>query len=341
MTKKEVIIKHIIEMNTNMLSLILDEGMTYMNLTKNDFLKKIDEVFTNCKLKNVSKFTKVHKGKCAGECVNKEGSGYNFSSEGIGNLSLLFEEDDNKIVNICQCYAFETNGKTNNSQSINFLVYDDEKFDFKPSFEQITLMNKINFLYEKFNAFRGVLTPIMDFYPLINECRNTYNGLDFNYRRKFKFVKELFDLYQHNSFVLTIVELNDIATIAIDEFNELDLLNEKSLVKWLLKYDIDYFIFGFKKLDNWDTNHILVPNKFKNVLIDCTNFNSVIQLGEIHGKYTDEMMKRYQPTEEHYKIAGKQNIMNSLPSFLTWHMKYLELLPPDVKIINQWFDKWY
>jgi hypothetical protein len=37
------------------------------------------------------------------------------------------------------------------------------------SFEQVILINKISYLAEQYNQFKGQITPIKDIYPLIKE----------------------------------------------------------------------------------------------------------------------------------------------------------------------------
>lgn len=339
MTNKETIIKYISEMNINMLSLILNDNISYMDLTKEDFLKKIAAIFSNCKINDASKFTSVCRGYCVGECENVGEEGFNFSGKGIGNLSLLFEEDEGKVIDICKCSVFETDDKRDVSWSLSMHVYDDEKVGFIPSFEQMTLMNKLSSFHEQFNEFKGEITDVVDFYPLIKECEGFYHKLDWGYKFNLKFVNDFFELWSANSFVIDLVELNDLAIAAMKEFNEIDLLDERALVKWLLKYDDTCFLFDFKKLDNWETNHFLVPTKFETVVLDCTNYVAALQLSETHHKYNVDVMLRYQPTEEHEKIAGDQVITHSLSSLLTWHMKYLDLLPNDVQIISENFKK--
>ena len=162
MTKKEAIIKYIKEMNTDMLSLILDDDRSYMDTSKEIFLEKLDKVFSDCKFREVEEFSEVCKGRCAGDCSNKDTKGYRFLNEKVGGLDLLFEEENDDIIDICYCSRFEVEDTAKTNYSLYMKVYDDEKVDFFPTFEQINLTNKIALLQTKYNAFKNQVIPITE-----------------------------------------------------------------------------------------------------------------------------------------------------------------------------------
>ncbi len=59
MTKKQALVKYILEMNIDMISLLLDDDKSYMDVSKEVFVKKLIEVFNNLKICGFSKFSKV------------------------------------------------------------------------------------------------------------------------------------------------------------------------------------------------------------------------------------------------------------------------------------------
>ena len=92
--KKESIVKAITDMDLKILHLILDENLTYQDVTKEIFLGKLKEIFDEF---NKTKDTlSAHFGKCnSKECPNYNNCGALFYSYKTGdNFNLIFEVDD-------------------------------------------------------------------------------------------------------------------------------------------------------------------------------------------------------------------------------------------------------
>ncbi|WP_152287544.1 hypothetical protein [Flavicella marina] len=338
MLKKEAIIRYIKEMNTDMLSLILDDDISYMETTKKVFLDKLNTIFSDFKLKGVLEFSQVCKGKCIGDCENNGQCGYRFSHKEIGYLDLIFKERNKENFEICRCSVFKSDDDSEIGNSIHITIYDDEKTSFWPTFEQINLINRIASLQTKYNVFKNQVTPITEVYPIIKESKQIYESLTWDDQLNYEFANQANKLYTSNSFVIDLIERNDIAIAAMEEYSKIDVKDEKSIIKWLLKHDDNYFISDFEKMENWEYSHYLTPEYMDAIVIDCTDYTAGIVLYETFVKHYHEVMWKYRPTEEHEKIAGKHPIILSLPSLLTWHMKYQDLLPDNIKIVQDEFE---
>ena len=150
MTKKEAIVKYISEMNLDMLSLVLENDNSFMNLYKEDFFNKLREIFIELNESNITKFSKVIPGISEEDSETRGIEGYKFITSNNKDLILLFEEFNENVIEIYNCSKFKTNQHCEETERIYICVWDDEKIDYLPTFEHITLTKKIDSFYIQF-----------------------------------------------------------------------------------------------------------------------------------------------------------------------------------------------
>jgi len=129
MNHKESILKFISEMDTEMLSLVLNDDITYQEAIKEIFLEKLEEIFIEFKEKGETKLT-PYKGKCGSEeCTNRGCTGYSFVGETTKeSLDLIFDETNDIVNDIynCNCMLSEYHDKENCHSKFLYIAPDEE-----------------------------------------------------------------------------------------------------------------------------------------------------------------------------------------------------------------------
>lgn len=100
-------------MDTKMLNLILDNKYTYQDLSKKVFLERLDLIFDIFK-DDGSNYLNVFDGKCKEcYCDNPNVQGFTFEGNNECNfrMNLLFESENNEVIDISECVNFENDLK--------------------------------------------------------------------------------------------------------------------------------------------------------------------------------------------------------------------------------------
>ncbi|WP_033960414.1 hypothetical protein [Psychroserpens jangbogonensis] len=306
MTKKEAIIKYITEMNTDMLSLILDDNKSYMDVSKEVFVNKLGEVFNNLKGFGYSKFSKVVNGHCGGDC-NNGCEGYTFLTEDKRALDLIFEEEVNEIRDLYACSIFNNDEMIEDKSKISIHFYEDEKLNYQPTKKQLSLQGEIDNVLKEFKQFKNDVTDIDTFCKWTSEVKELYDNVDILDRMRSRFVEPLFNLSCKNSCIQKLVKLHPFATQAMKEFDEINVLNEGELIDWILKYEENELDYGdYVKVDNWEQNNLILHALDNSVVIDCFGYSESLIFSEVHPKHYWELFEKYKITEEQFEIAKEE-----------------------------------
>jgi hypothetical protein len=102
--QKDALIHFLRNIDIEMIDLILDPDITYLNLEKSDFVKNLTRCFNRLK-KSGNTFLEISVGRC--KFSNNGSSSYIFT----GNQSKEFieiniEEIDGKVTGLYECYCF-------------------------------------------------------------------------------------------------------------------------------------------------------------------------------------------------------------------------------------------
>src|ERR1035437_8476380 len=106
MTEKEACLYYMERMDIEMLDVILDDGRTYHNVDKGEFLKKLQDVFNDFKKAGDSAL-KIYKGGCSSNhCCMNLSVGYAFFGNNSGHyVDFIVDETDTAIIDIRFCYS--------------------------------------------------------------------------------------------------------------------------------------------------------------------------------------------------------------------------------------------
>jgi len=324
MNKKEAIIKYISEMNTEMLSLILEDDKSYMDVSKQTFINKLEDTFDRLRLEGIKTFTTVVKGHCGGNCNNGCG-GFSFITSNNQSLDLIFVEENNEIKDIYTCTIFLNNEQIENKREIYISFYEDEKVLFKPSARDLALQKQIAKCLEEFSKFKNNLTSIDDFCEWSENCKKLYDEIDVYERMTYRYVKPLHELVYNNSAIQNLITFHPLAKKAKDDFYKLNRDNDRDLIEWVLKYEQNELANEpCKKVKNWKQNPLIFHPIDNSIVLDCRGYQESLQFSEIHHKYYWELYYKYMITSQQFKTAKafNKNLTFSLETFIKIQEKY-------------------
>ncbi len=324
MTEKQKLIEAFQSLDFEALQNLLDDNRSYMDVSKDLFLstlkQKIDEY------EDLKSYENVVEGTC-NHC-NKGCKAYKFKAENLPSLPLYFVEKDGKVTDIYLCNALREDKPDEHDWDIHFSFYEEEKLAFKPSIEHLIILQRVEKAVEEFNNLEKMgLVPIDEVVYWYNKCKLLARELELDnpfVGIKYKAYKHINFLYSEVSNLVHNFTKKDLAKNALDAYRKINTENEKSIIKWLLENDNNYF-FDLKKTDNWEKTGFLILETNPNLLVDCNGYLDGFFLSEIYSNLLDEIMEKYQPTNEHFE-QNRGSVEYSLKSYLKLHNKYLDLL---------------
>ena len=157
-------------------------------------------------------------------------------------------------------------------------------------------------------------------YKSLADELNLNNPFDIS---KFKASKHLNSLYSEVLLLIRNFNKNHLAQEFLREYQRINIYDEKSIISWLLCHKDKYF-FLFKKTNNWKKTGFIILETDPNLIIDCIECLDFCLFEEIYSNIENEIMQKYNPTEEHFEQNGG-NIEYSFENYLKLHNKYLDL----------------
>jgi hypothetical protein len=327
MTKKEAIVKYISEMNADMLSLILDDNKSYMDVPKETFLVKLDKIFKSLKNQDINEFSKVLKGHCGGDCNNGCG-GYTFLTNDNQSLDIIFEEENGEIKDLYTCAIFINEVQIEDKNEIYMSFYDDEKTDYVPTSRQLLLQKQIETAFSEFNIFRNNITDLEVFCDWNSQINNLYENINIYERSKLKFIEPLSDLVMQNTYIQELITSYPVAKKAMNEFNSMDSSNESELIEWVLKYETNDLAYAdYEKVNNWEQNNLILHSLDTSIVLDCTKYAASLHFSELHQKYYWELFEKYKITSKQFNEAKVHtaDLQYNLMTFLKMHGLYQQI----------------
>ena len=284
MTQKEAIVKYITEMNVDVLSLILENNKSFMNLFTDDFLFKLQEIFSGFKKQNITEFSKVLYGISEEDSETRGIEGCKFITSDKKSLTLLFEEYDNEVIEIYNCDKFRTYQDDEDTESFHISIFLDERTDFIPTFEYIILTNKIEDLCIQYGKFRNKITPIENANIWYESAKHIYDSINLFKYIRYKFYYDYSCLVVANMFINFVVENKSVSSLALKEYNKIDIKNKVEVTNWLLKYKYVRSIRTeyFEKFNKGSYNSFVRYKEDDSIIFDCSNFESCFEFDKIY-----------------------------------------------------------
>lgn len=285
MTKKEAIVKYISEMNIDMLSLVLENDISFMNLHKCDFLEKLQEKFLEFNKKSITSFSNVIPGICEEDSETNGLEGYKFISSDKKSLTLLFEEKNNDVIEIYNCDKFRTYQECEETESLHISVFLEEKIGYIPTFEHIILTNEIEVLNAQYEKFKNKITLIEEVNAWYNSIKKLYDTINVVKHLRYRFYYDFSHLVVGNMFVNFIVEIGDISKQALKDYEKINVKNEDEVSKWLSKYRDVRSIFSEDLKKHNDSENLIIHKEEESIILDCTNYRSSFEFEEKYNKH--------------------------------------------------------
>lgn len=269
MTLKSQIIEAFRLLDFHSLNNLLDDNKSYMDVSKNIFLSKLEEEVK--RFPKLSSFNQVVEGTC-GSC-NKGCPAYRFISSKGEFLDLFIEEIDNgEVADIYVCTNLKTSLKSEEELAIRFSFYEEEKLTFNLTNEYLNNLKKVDTAFSEFNAF--ALQKHVQILELVN-WHNKYKELAKEIKcdspllwQPYKAFKWLSDNFYRVSELVEFYNYRIKTEKAVKEYNELLNPNESELLKWFSDYK-ELFLTFFNKKDDWKKTGLIILDTEPSLLVDC------------------------------------------------------------------------
>src|SRR5699024_8478566 len=236
----ELIYQAIETLNIRLLEILFDDDKVYCDMTKTLFCKKTERAFAEFK---AAGDTCLVANSCM--CLKKDGNykvsradfipGYRF----IGNRSwmywdLAFKEIDGEIREIYYCDCREIGGKRRWTRGVHFRVFREDRADFTPSEEMLTIVKRCNIAVQEGEDLR-VIT-LDDLRHLLGAYRERYGDDNVYLFARYQSLWPVRDLYQAFRLVSELPAKIPVFKRAVTDYRQLGVADEQSLIRWLIKY---------------------------------------------------------------------------------------------------------
>jgi hypothetical protein len=307
--KKETIVKAITEMDLESLNLILDKNLTYQDASKEVFISKLEEIFYEFKKNNDT--LQSYSGRCGSkDCSNFDKNGILFCGSNTGNhFNLIIEEDENdNVKDLYYCNVFKCNfeDKANKKgKSLEILVYEDEKANFKPSSHYNYINSTSLKAISDLNNFKDKTISKNEITDWLQEYSDFYGSMsifNFRYKNEHKFYHFYYRAKVLNEYLI----LEDDCAKAMQLFDTLLEDNEMNLVKWLTEHEHlkDAMILFYPEYADENTGELkkVIFNEELNISIDIVYLKNCIRFQDVIDTHYYVLFDKYK-----VEIAEKEN----------------------------------
>jgi hypothetical protein len=258
------------EMDTEMLSIILDDSKTYQEATKEVFLEKLKDAFKKFKKENDTSLT-PYQGICQStECTNTGCKGYSF----VGNISgtsldLIFDEKNGEVNDMYYCRAMNiSKPRVEDPRSLSIHIGTDEEASFIPSTKYLYQVQQAD------KAVEDIISYSNEFYSketityFVEKYNSLYRSLPdvFSGIVRFDEFKDIYGALQNCS---KYFEFPLLTKMAVEEYESKDMVIEENLIQWFLDYEehglelISLIYFLELKEGNKEIGQLSFTDRFK------------------------------------------------------------------------------
>jgi hypothetical protein len=324
---EQKIITAIKNFDTALLTHLLDDDKSYMDVTKERFIKKLERQFNTARGSGCQFFDDVFFGIC--ESCNKGCEGITFLSESGYYLDLYIEcEDGENVHDIYVCNKLTNVLDLEKTLDLGFSFYRDEKVTFRRTSEY-------NLIEEDYKLLKSDLEKINDVIHL-DDLITWYSRFD----ELKKHTKDLgpfvcFDYKLYRDACHTISEIDNIIAITSKSEDAVEGLINYHLAKsqrnkllWLFENKKNRHGSPYYELpENWEERAIIVQTIDNNeIKLNISGYEYIIRYLEKLNNLYYEFMEIYQPLPEHYEQSPDGYVVCTLENYLKLHNKYLDII---------------
>jgi hypothetical protein len=243
MNPARTIIKFISEMDSEMLSEVLSNDITYQDANKEVIVDKLSDAFNKFRKENDSYLTPFA-GVCnSKECTNAGCKGYSFVGNKSGaTLDLIIEEKNGEVNDIYHCHGMVSNHQPGEyDKQINIYVSRDEKADFVPTAEYLFKGQLVDKAVEDIYSYGNICFSKSDVVYLVEKYKDLYKSTfdPFLGLTRFDRFENAFDALND---LYKFMGYEDKAARALTSYTSKDMNIESNLVNWLLQFE-DFGLF--------------------------------------------------------------------------------------------------
>jgi len=181
------------------------------------------------------------------------------------------------------------------------------KYEFNATIMYPSSQSIVKQVFIDFQKYKSDVTVIEEFCEWSDYIEKLFFNIDTIERLRNKSLQPLFSLLSNNSHIQKLIKSHPFAVQAMKEFDAINVLNEKDLIDWLLKYEVNELDYGdYVKIDNWEINNLILHPLDNSVVIDCSGYSESLMFSEVHPKFYWKLFEKYKITEDQYEIAKKE-----------------------------------
>jgi hypothetical protein len=333
--KIEQVIQAIKNFEIKQLYELLDDNISYMNVTKSLFLKTLKKKFKSAYKDDCYSFDDVYFGIC-GSC-NKGCEGMTFLSESGYYLDLYIEsKDGKKIDDIYICNDLTNFTNLHKINDLGFSFCKDEEVTFEPSKEYLIIKQQCSLLLSEIASFKDKikLEDLLEWYSGFNYTRGVIDQLEPLECFDYKLYNKVFNLTCRIDRITNIHSKSEQATEALINY-QLATSEREKLIWFFENHQNHYGTIYFKFPKNWKVNSCVIY-KANNVelIIDITGYEYVMDYFIKIDEFYDELMEKYKPLPEHFEQSENGGIEYSVENYLRLHNKHLDVVKMYDREIN-------
>ncbi|TDN87315.1 hypothetical protein DET49_1124 [Salegentibacter sp. 24] len=306
---------------------ILDDDISYMDVTKSLFLKKLKKKFKNARKDGCHFFDDVFFGIC-GSC-NIGCEGVTFLSKSGYYIDLFIESKDDKTVSdICICNKLNNFADLDKKIDLGFSFCKDEKVTFKASTEYTLIEQHLNTMLSDLSDFKIkiFLDDLIEWYDKFNYLRSVIDQLGPFECFDYKLYSKAFGLTNQINNIYNLKSKTEYAADALITYHQTTSEREKLI--WFLENRKDHngtINFQFPREWRKDLCVIYKINNIK-LTIDFSGYEYVLDYFIKLDNFYDELMEKYKPLPEHFDESETGYIECSLENHLILHHKHLDVV---------------
>lgn len=294
-SNKQHLIKAIKEMNIDAIDFILEDHNSYFDAPKELFIAALSKKFAQLKSEGVFEFDKVTEGTC--ESCFRGCPGYSFLTKNDDYLDLLIEEDNGIISDLTQCTEFKNETEVKKENRIFLYISQDFRTSYNPSPREIRNRKEIESAEAEFKELENSIVNL----DTLEAWQKKWNDLFESVKHlvlSHSFVGSFISTFYGVKNVLLLRTEKALAELAMAEFKNIKLSNEKELIDWLIKFKENELFYGsgFDLTENWKQTSLLLYrnreplpsenlNFYENIILDINGYQDSVEFSQVYNKY--------------------------------------------------------
>ncbi len=328
-THKETLIKYLIEMDLDMISLLLDAPGPYCGANKVAFLKTLEQYFEHIKERGAKKMMAFKPYNMSGRKLknNEECILFKAGYDAIF-FPFIFELVDDKVIAIHQYEGFlPLPDKYRCLEEHLFKFCHDELFDFEPTEFYSSLIKKIIIALNALHGSKPIYWGMYELTEWLAEYKSLYDKILYSTYNYAKF-REFMNAYSDIVVCLRMLQLNAEAERGILE-KPSRRNNERQWLEWLVKFESTYYSsIDLKQLlidekTLLESRYIRLLNNYE-VYISLEHLESVIHFNKLMSRERKKAKYKYRIVDSEGPIYC--NNIGCFEFSIEYHLKEIGLL---------------